>query len=90
MKCKYSLSSTILAPSREIEGWNAPRRVSKSRKNYIEQINRIKGFSIILVQRAAASGDCRRLCCSEAYPQGQAADQETEKGLRARTQVVFK
>ena len=26
MKCKYSLSSTILAPSRETEGWNASQK----------------------------------------------------------------
>lgn len=42
------------------------------------------------MQRAAAPGDCRRLCCSEAYPQGQAADQETEERRRARSQFVLK
>lgn len=57
MKCKYSLSSTILAPSRETEGWNASQKGQREQ----EKLYRANKQNKMLLHYP----DCRSLRCSE-------------------------
>lgn len=90
MKCKYSLSSVILAPSREPGGWNASQKGQQEQKKLYRANKQNKRLLTYPGAEAAAPGDCRRLFCSEAYPQGRAADREAEERRRAPSQFVFK